>query len=63
VLTVAATGIAVAAASFLQVMAAKTAAFVLVMGCLLYLFRVFGKEDILWLRGLIGKKHESTPLP
>ena len=63
VLTVAATGISVAAASFLQAVTAKVVAFVLVMGSLLYLFRVFGKEDILWLRGLIDKKRKSTPLP
>ena len=31
-------------------------AFVLIFGCLLTLFRVVGKEDLLWVKGLVTKK-------
>lgn len=40
-------------ASFLSSAILGSAAYVLMFGCLLYLFRVVGKEDLLWIRGLI----------
>lgn len=34
----------------------KSIAYVLILGCLLFLFQVLQKEDLLWLRGLVTKK-------
>ena len=36
--------------------AAQTTAYILCLGSLLCLFRVTGREDISWLKGLIGRK-------
>ena len=48
--------LAVWGASHLQPIFPKTATYLTIMGCLLFLFRVLGKEDIAWLTGLIHKK-------
>jgi len=34
----------------------RSGAYITVLGCLLFLFRVVGREDIAWLKGLIRKK-------
>ena len=51
-----ATMLAVFGASFVGSVSLKTAVFLVIWGCLLFLYRVLGKEDIIWLRGLIRKK-------
>ena len=43
-------------ASHVYLPALRAGAFVLILGCLLFLLRVVGKEDIVWLKGLIAKK-------
>lgn len=50
------TSLAVWGASHLQSVFPKTAAYLMILGCLLFLFRVLGKEDITWLKGLLHKK-------
>ncbi len=50
------TGLAVWGASHLQAVSLQAAAYLAILGCLLFLFRVLGKEDIFWLTGLVYKK-------
>ena len=47
---------AVWGAGFIPDPAGKSMAYLLLLGSLLCLFRITGREDILWLRGLICKK-------
>lgn len=47
---------AVFIASHVHMPVIRAAAFIVVLGCLLFLLRVVGKEDIAWLKGLIRKK-------
>jgi stage V sporulation protein B len=54
-LTCAATLFAAFGASFVQRIPLQIAAFLALMGSLLILFRVLSKEDIFWIKGLIGK--------
>lgn len=56
ILAVLATALATVAASFLQVTAIQASAYLVVLGCLMFLFRVLGKEDLSWIAGLIRKK-------
>lgn len=56
VLAVLGTAASIWAASFLPVPALRAGAFVLILGCMLFLLQVVGKEDIAWLKGLIAKK-------
>ena len=58
VFTFAATAGAVWIASHVRGMVIGGIAFILVFGCLLVLLRVIGKEDLLWLKGLI---HNNAP--
>ena len=55
-LTVSAAIAAVWAAGFVAAPAARAAAYVVILGCLLYLLKVVNKDDIAWLKGLICKK-------
>ena len=50
------TAASVWASSFLPTPGLRAGAFLLILGCLLYLLGVIGKEDIVWLKGLITKK-------
>ena len=50
------TGCAIFVASHIRQPGLKCMGFVLILGSLLYLLRVVGKEDALWLKGLIGNK-------
>ena len=43
-------------ASFAQAAAIRAIGYVSILGCLLFLFKVLGKEDLVWLKGLIHKK-------
>ncbi len=56
ILAVIGTAASVWAASFLALPILQAGAFLLIWGCLLFLFGVVGKEDISWLKGLIAKK-------
>ena len=56
VLASCATALAVFGASFVSSVLGKTAGYLVIIGCLLFLFRVLGKEDLTWLRGLVRKK-------
>ena len=56
VLAVLSTCLSVWGASHLQAVFAKTAAYLIMISCLLFLFRVLGREDIAWLKGLLRKK-------
>lgn len=56
ILAVLATGLAAGVVSFLRITLVQAGAYVVVLGCLLFLFRVLGKEDLSWLRGLLRKK-------
>ncbi len=51
-----ATGLSIFLAGLLPNPAARGTAYVLLLGSLLYLFRVVSREDISWLKGLICKK-------
>lgn len=55
-LTLIGTGSAVFIASHIHQPVARGCGFVVVLVCLLTLFRVIGKEDIAWLKGLTAKK-------
>ncbi len=55
VFTVLATAIAVWFSHSLDRPILKGTAYILLLGSLLYLFRVVGREDISWVRGLVGK--------
>ena len=55
VLAAAATAAAIAGAEQLPFPLMRCTAFVAVSGCLCFLFRIVGKEDILWLKGLIRR--------
>lgn len=59
-LSAAASIIAVWGALHLQQPTLQVGAYLLILGSLLCLFRITGREDILWLKGLIGRK---TALP
>lgn len=48
--------VAVWGAGFFPGTAAKLTAYLMLLGSLLCLFRITGREDILWLRGLLRKK-------
>ena len=52
----AATVLAVWGASLLPQAGLEAAAYAVILGCLMFLFRVLKKEDIVWLKGLICKK-------
>ena len=47
---------AVWSSSYLQQIFPKTVAFLTILMCLLFLFRVLGKEELAWLKGLVYKK-------
>ena len=51
-----ATAAATVVAGFLREPAWRTFCYLLVLGCLLFLLQVVGKEDLRWLRGLVRKK-------
>lgn len=51
-----ATALAVLGASFLSAPFLRAVGYVLLLGCLLFLFQVLTKEDLIWLRGLLRKK-------
>lgn len=53
---VAATAISVWAAAHVSSVVLRGGTCLLLLGCLLFLFRVLHKEDIVWLKGLICKK-------
>ena len=55
-LTGCATALAIFGATFVGSVLFRVIVFLIILGCLLFLFRVLGKEDIAWLRGLIQKK-------
>ncbi len=48
------------AASFLPTVILQIAGCLLILGCLLFLLRVLGKEDLLWIQGLFYKKAPSV---
>jgi len=52
----AALGGAVLGAGFFSGTASRAAAYLLLLGSLLCLFQITGREDILWLKGLLAKK-------
>lgn len=56
ILTAVATTLSIFLANLLQAPILRGAAYVLLLGSLLYLFRVVGRKDIAWLKGLIRKK-------
>lgn len=56
VLLLAGTGISILLAGFLSSAVAKVAAFVLLQGSLLVLFRIVDMEDVRWVKGLLRKK-------
>lgn len=62
-LTVLATGIAIGIANLLSQPVLRGAAYVLLMGSLLCLFRVVGREDVFWIRGLIRKNAPPKTVP
>ena len=55
-LTCLATICAVWTASHLDSAPAKSIAFLAILGCLLFLMRVLGKEDIIWIKRLVARK-------
>ncbi len=55
-LTAGAAAAAIWAASHVENPAVCAGCFILIFGCLLVLLRVIGKEDFLWLKGLLYKK-------
>ena len=56
ILAILATAAATVTAGFLQAAAWRGVCYLLVLGCLLFLLQVVGKEDLRWLRGLVRKK-------
>ena len=52
----AATIFAIWAASALNAVPFRAGAYLLILGSLLFLLRILGREDIAWVRGLIRKK-------
>ncbi len=56
VLSLVATGISIFLASLMLAPLAKGIAYILLLGCQLFLFRVVSREDLSWLKGLIYKK-------
>lgn len=50
------TAVSIWAASFLDPPVLRGGAFILILGCMFFLLRVVGKEDIAWLKGLVVKK-------
>lgn len=56
VLGLLATAAAVVVAGFIQSAPGRAVCYLMVLGCLLFLLQVVGKEDLRWLRGLIRKK-------
>lgn len=48
------TVLAVLAASFVDTPILRGGAFLAVLPCLLFLFRVLGKEDVIWIKGLVA---------
>ncbi len=56
VLCIAATAAAIWAAGYLTLHILRGGAFVVILGCLLFLLRVLGKEDVAWIKGLVAKK-------
>ena len=59
VCTALSTAIAIFVASHVHTPVVRGAAFTVVFGCLLFLLRVLGREDIAWIKGLIHKKTEQ----
>ena len=55
-LTLSATVAAILIAGHIYAPALRAVGFIVLFGCLLTLLKVIGKEDILWLKGLIAKK-------
>ena len=55
-LAVLSTSAAVTAAAFLESALLKAGSYLIILGCLLFLLRVLGKEDLQWLKGLLHKK-------
>ena len=51
-----AAGVSVWGSSYLSAPVLQGVGCVLIMGCLLFLLRVLGKEDLLWIKGLVCKK-------
>ncbi len=59
VLTLCSAIIAIWGASFLTTTAHKIAAYLLIWGCLLCLFQVVSRRDVLWLKGLILRRKQN----
>lgn len=47
--------LAIAGAGFLHIPAVQTIGYLVIMGCLLFLFRVLSKDDVRWVKGLLRK--------
>jgi len=58
VFTALSTAAAIFIASHVHIPTIRGIAFVVILGCLLFLLRVLGKEDIAWLKGLLQKRTE-----
>ncbi len=56
-----ATAFSVVLAGLLSLPGAKAIAYLLLLGCTLFLLRVVGREDLRWLKNLIVKKSETPP--
>lgn len=56
VLAILSTAMATYCASYLYDPILRTGGFLCIFVCLLFLFKVMGKEDIAWIRSLVGKK-------
>lgn len=60
VLTAAATACSIFVASHVHIPLLRSAAFIVIFVCMMFLLQVLGKEDITWLKGLITKKNRSS---
>jgi O-antigen/teichoic acid export membrane protein len=56
VFTLLATAGSIIMSSFVSIPVLRGGAYVLLLGCILYLFQVIGQEDLSWLKGLIKRK-------
>jgi len=59
VLVATATAVSILLAGFVRELILRGVAYVLLLGSLLYLFRVISREDATWLLGLVRKKGQS----
>ena len=55
-MTLACTGAAILAASFVNVSVIRAVAFVIILVCLLFLCKVLSRQDMIWIKGLVRKK-------